>query len=144
MSTMHVIDGQRGETRTEAVARRLREKLAGINVSRRELSRRLNEGPNWATERANGKRAISVEDLDRIEAATGISAVYLFTGLNAENRRPDGPDGGSETTYTPRDSNPEPTVSSSARTARAPGSSNVVPLAPRRTLVPVDEPRWAS
>ena len=102
MTTLHVIDGH--EDRNAAVARRLREKLAGINMSRRELSRRVGEAHTWATSRAAGKTALTVSDLERIEQATGISADYLFSGI--ENApRPGGPGGGWRAT---RDSNPQP------------------------------------
>ena len=90
MTTLHVVDAH--IDRNDAVARRLREKLAGINMSRRELSRLLGESHTWATARAAGRTPLSVPDLDRIEAATGISADYLFTGTE-KTPQPIGPGG---------------------------------------------------
>lgn len=105
--SMYAIDGGRGETLTEAVGRRFREQLAGRNITRREVARRLQKSEPWVGRRASGQTPFTTDDLEAIEQVTGISSTYLITGLNAESRRPTMSDGGWE--YTPRDSNPEPT-----------------------------------
>lgn len=123
--SMYVIDGGRDETLTEAVGRRFREQLAGRNITRREVARRLQKSEPWVGRRAAGQTPFTTDDLESIEAVTGISAMYLITGLNAENRRPTMSDGGSK--YTPRESNPEPTG------YRPVSESNVVALTPAST-----------
>lgn len=80
MTAMRVVDGQAGETLTEAAARRLREELAGKRISAREVSRRLHKGVNWAADRANGTTPMTTRDMQAIEEATGITAGYLVTG----------------------------------------------------------------
>lgn len=93
MSTFTVIQGERDESRTEATARRLRGALAEIKMSARQLSMKLGVSYTWMSRRINAKTPMTVEDLDAIERATGISAVYLLGG-HEESRRPVGPNGG--------------------------------------------------
>lgn len=92
MTTLYAVDGQaRGrdeETLTEAVARRLREQLGGRRISQRALARELGETPTWVNSRALGRISMSMADIEAIANATGISAVYLMTGVDAEGRRP--------------------------------------------------------
>ena len=99
MTVLHAIDGNNGETMTEASARRLRGALAERRMSARQLSSLLGMSYTWMSVRVNGKKSMSIDELEAIERATGISAAYLITGTK-NNRRPDGPDGGgSSRTY---------------------------------------------
>ncbi|MGO3895333.1 helix-turn-helix domain-containing protein [Brevibacterium aurantiacum] len=117
----------------EAASRRLREQLAGRQISQKVLAMKMGVTPMWLNRRYRGMTALSLDDLYLIERASGISAAYLVTGVNAENRHPDHPNGELCSLCTPRDLNPEPTVSSSAETAEASTSNNVVRLKPRLT-----------
>lgn len=132
MSTALVFEGP-GESRTEAAARRLRGGLAERRLSARQLAMQMGVSYTWMSRRINGKISMSLDDLAMIESASGISVTYLVTGVNAENRHPDHPNGETCSLCTPRDLNPEPTVSSSAENAEASTSNNVVRLIPRLT-----------
>ena len=116
-----------------AAARRLREQLAGRQISQKTLAMKMGVTPMWLNRRYRGTTALSLDDLHLIEEAVGISAAYLVTGVNAENRHPDHPNGEICSLCAPRDSNPEPTVSSSAEIAEASISSSVVRMIPRTT-----------
>ena len=134
MSTALVIEGS-GESRTEAAARRLRGGLAERRLSARQLAMQMGVSYTWMSRRINGKISMSLDDLEMIESASGISVTFLVTGVNAENRHPDHPNGETCLLCTPRDLNPEPTVSSSAEIAEASKSSSVVRMIPRTTPV---------
>ena len=92
---MHVVDGQAGETLTEASARRLRGMLAEKRMSGRQVALRLGKSHAWIQRRLTGDVSMTIEDMEHIESVTGISAIYLITGMNAESRRPAVLDGGS-------------------------------------------------
>ena len=76
------------EPLTQMVARRFREQLAGRNLTRREVARLLNRSEPWVGRRASGQTAFTTDDLSEIERVTGISAVYLVSGIK-NNRRQD-------------------------------------------------------
>lgn len=65
-------------------------------MTKAEVARRLGKPETWVGRRASGATAFTLDDLDAIEVAVGISANYLFTGVNTENRHPDNPNGGSQ------------------------------------------------
>ena len=93
----------------EAAARRLRQQLAGRQISQKTLAAKMGVTPMWLNRRYRGTTALSLDDLELIESAAGISAAYLVTGMNDENGHPDHPDGRLCSLCAPRDLNPEPT-----------------------------------
>jgi transcriptional regulator with XRE-family HTH domain len=105
-TSLDVIDGGRNETLTMAVARRLRGKLAERRISGLRLAEMTGLGRSLVNRRLQGETAMNTDELELIERVTGISAVYLLTGMRQETPRPDGPDGGDECAI--RDLNPEP------------------------------------
>lgn len=88
MSTLYAIENEQKESLTEASARRLRGALAEHRLTGRDLQRRLGVSYTWVSRRLNGKVAMSTDDLEMIEGVTGISAVYLVSGIK-NNRRQD-------------------------------------------------------
>lgn len=101
MSIMHAVD-DRAETLTAASARRLRGKLAENRISGRQLGMSLGKSYTWMQRRMNGEVSMSAEDMEAIERATGISPLFLISGIETENRHPDGsPNGGSFPTVHP-------------------------------------------
>lgn len=105
MTTLRVIDGIPSESLTQATARRLRGQLAERKITNRGLGRMIGKSYQWVNRRADGETSMSAEDMELIEAATGISAVYLVSGIQ-ETPRPNGPRGGNQCAT--RDSNPQP------------------------------------
>lgn len=94
MTTLTVVDGG-GETRTEAVARRLRGQLAERRISGLQLAAATGIGRSAVDRRLRALTSINFDELDLIEQATGISADYLATGRGPTTAGPDeGPDGG--------------------------------------------------
>ena len=78
-----------------AVARRLRGQMAEQRITGLELSQRTGLGRASISRRLSGEIALNTDELDAIERATGISALFLLTGRrDEESPRPDGPDGG--------------------------------------------------
>lgn len=75
------VPGIAGETRSQAVARRLRGQLAERNITPSELARRLGVPQPKIQRRHAGKTPIQLDELDAIEKVTGISAEYLLTGV---------------------------------------------------------------
>lgn len=75
------------ESLTHAVARRFREQLAGRNLTRREVARLLNRSEPWVGRRASGQTPFTTDDLSDIERVTGISAVYLVSGIKNSRRQ---------------------------------------------------------
>lgn len=78
------IPGIAGETRSSAVARRLRGQLAERNVTVSELARRLGVPQQKLQRRHAGKTEFKLDEIDDIAAVTGIDAVFLLTGLKTE------------------------------------------------------------
>lgn len=93
MTTLMVVDGNRGESRSAAVARRLREELAGRRLSVSEIARRLGTTQQKLSRRMTGMTPWDVDELDDVCAAAGISFDYVTTGIR-EIPTPKGPDGG--------------------------------------------------
>lgn len=108
MTTLIVIDGHHtGETRSKAVARRLRSELAARSINGSEAARRCRRSQPWMSRRINGTTAFTVDELDHVCAVLGMSYNYIATGIKeVPPPNPDGPDGGVQL---PRlDSNQQP------------------------------------
>ncbi|HMS75644.1 helix-turn-helix transcriptional regulator [Gordonia sp. (in: high G+C Gram-positive bacteria)] len=107
MTTLMVIDGDRDETRSEAVARRLRSELAQRRISVSEVARRIGMTQGALSRRMTGHVEFGIDLIGQICDETGISFMYVTTGLKkAPPTGPDGPTGGDECAR--RDSNPKP------------------------------------
>lgn len=83
MTTLVVVDGDHGETRSQAVARRLRGALAERGISVAEVARRLGVTQQKLSRRMTGLNAFDVDELDRICAVTGVSFEYVASGIRA-------------------------------------------------------------
>ena len=92
MTTLGVIDGGRRETRTEAIARRLRGKMGEARISGVALGRAIKMNNASLSRRLNGKFPFTVDELDLICDVLGCDADEVFSGI--KNPRQDGPDGG--------------------------------------------------
>ncbi|WP_109557922.1 helix-turn-helix domain-containing protein, partial [Mycobacteroides abscessus] len=92
MTTLMMVDGDRGETRSEAAVRRLREELAGKRISIAEVARRLGTTQQKLSRRMTGQTPWDVNELDEVCEASGVSFVYVATGIKA---LPGGPGGSS-------------------------------------------------
>ncbi|NOS27754.1 helix-turn-helix domain-containing protein [Mycobacteroides abscessus] len=92
MTTLMAVDGDRGESRAAAVARRIREECAGRRIKYSELARAVGISPQAMSSRISGKVAWAVDELDRACAGTGISYIYVTAGIRPV---PDGGPGGS-------------------------------------------------
>ncbi|QHB37265.1 immunity repressor [Gordonia phage Gudmit] len=94
MTTLMMVDGDRGESRSEAVARRLRGELAERRISISEAARRVGMTQGALSRRMTSHVAFSVDEVDELCAATGASYVYVTTGIRETPAGPQGPDGG--------------------------------------------------
>lgn len=83
MSTLIVVDRPSGETRNEAIARRLRGELAQINVSGSEVARRTGMTQAAVSRRLTGRTEFTVGELDLICTVIGLSFDYITTGIRA-------------------------------------------------------------
>ncbi|WP_207551473.1 helix-turn-helix domain-containing protein, partial [Mycobacteroides abscessus] len=92
MTTLMAVDGDRGETRAAAVARRVREELAGKRIRYNELARAIGKSPQAISRRISGEIPWDVDELDRACESTGISYAYVTAGIRPV---PDGGPGGS-------------------------------------------------
>lgn len=93
MTTLMVVDGNRGESRSVAVARRLREELAGRRLSVSEVARRIGTTQQKLSRRMTGLTSWDVDELDEVCQAAGVSFAYVTTGIR-EIPNPSGPDDG--------------------------------------------------
>ncbi|MFN3600542.1 MAG: helix-turn-helix domain-containing protein [Dietzia sp.] len=94
-TTLQSIDGGRGETRAEAVARRMRGLLAESQISQAAVGRVIGIAPSGMSRRMTGKHPWDLGELSRLEEAFGLDLDYVLTGRrNAESPHPDGPGGG--------------------------------------------------
>lgn len=89
------VPGIAGETRSQAVARRLRGQLAERNISASELARRLGVPQPKIQRRHAGITELRLDEIDDIARVTGIDAVYLLTGLKTGKPPAGGGDHGS-------------------------------------------------
>lgn len=95
MTTLIVVDGDRDESRSHAVARRLRGALAERRISVSEVARRIGMTQAALSRRMTGHVEFGVDLLDQICEATGISFMFVTTGMKEAPAGPDGPDEGS-------------------------------------------------
>lgn len=94
MTTFQVVDGHRDESRSEAAARRLRGALAELRISISEVARRIDMTQGALSRRMTGHVEFTLDLIDQICEATGISFTYITTGIKETPASPDGPDGG--------------------------------------------------
>ena len=88
-----VVDGMRGETPSQAVARRLRGELGERRISVSEVARRIEMTQAALSRRMTGDVKFGVDLIGQICDATGISFTYVTTGIR---EAPAGPDGSGE------------------------------------------------
>jgi DNA-binding Xre family transcriptional regulator len=91
MVTLMLVDGNRGDRRSVAVARRLREELAGQQISVAEVARRLGVTQQKLSRRMTGHTPFDVDELDAICRAASISFDYITTGIRAVPTPPNYP-----------------------------------------------------
>lgn len=90
MTTLMIIDGQQGESRPQAIIRRLRMEFARLGISDSEAARRAGISQDRMSRRMTGKTPFDVNDLDLISDALEISFDYVTTGIRALPVNPDG------------------------------------------------------
>ena len=83
MTTLMVVDGQRGESRPQAIIRRLRMEFARLGLSDSEAARRAGLSQDRMSRRMTGKTPFDVNDLDLICDSLKISFGYVTTGIRA-------------------------------------------------------------
>ena len=93
MTTLMVVDGDRGERPSEAASRRLRGELGQRQISVSEVARRLGMKQPALSRRMTGAVPFDLDLLGEICQATGISFAYVTSGIR-ETPSPEGPDGG--------------------------------------------------
>jgi hypothetical protein len=108
MTTLMVIDGMgQGETRSQAVVRRLREELARHHTSVAAVARALGEVQQKYSRKMTNQTPWDVDSLDRFCGAFGGDFNYVTTGVREIPTPP--PGGGGERLLLPRvDSNHQP------------------------------------
>lgn len=90
MTTLMVVDGfGQGETRTQAVTRRLREELARHDTTVTAVARRLGEVQQKYSRKMTSQTPWDVESLDRFCTAFGGDFDYVVTGVKALPTQPD-------------------------------------------------------
>jgi transcriptional regulator with XRE-family HTH domain len=94
MTTLMVVDGRADETRTEAIARRLRGELGQLNLSISEVARRTGLSQPALSRRMTGQIAFDIEELDLICTTLGISFDYVTTGARVIPVMPPDPPSG--------------------------------------------------
>lgn len=75
MTILHVVDD---EPLSVAVARRLREVLAGIKLSQKDFAQLTGWGRGYVQQRYSGLHPLDVADLEHIQNRTGIQIDYLM------------------------------------------------------------------
>lgn len=82
MSTLTLVDaGNTGETRSQAVTRRLREELGRVGLSVSAVARLLGENQPKLSRRMTGLIPWDVDTLSEFCTAAGISYDYVTTGI---------------------------------------------------------------
>ena len=96
MTTLMVIDGMgQGETRSQAVVRRLREELARHKTSVAAVARALDEVQQKYSRKMTGQTPWDIDSLDRFCQAFGGDFAYVVTGVREIPTPPPGGGGGS-------------------------------------------------
>lgn len=93
MTELRVIDGDKPESLTEAVAKRLRGQLAERRIKQTEVIADTGWGKTTVYRKLNGISPLDTDELDMIWQLFGISPVYLLAGIPDDRPWP-GPDGG--------------------------------------------------
>src|SRR5512139_2279985 len=83
MNNLVLVDSKPGENRSQAIARRLREELAGRNLSISELARRLGTTQQRLSRRVTGTTDWRVEEVEQICAVAALDCDYVLTGIRA-------------------------------------------------------------
>lgn len=84
MTTLIAVDGYFGnETRAKAVARRLRQEIAALDISKSHAAKMCGVSQPWMSRRLTGVTALAVDELDSICRTLGISYEYVTTGIRA-------------------------------------------------------------
>ncbi len=94
MTTLMVVDGERGESRSKAVIRRLRAELAYMGTTAADVAKKMGLAQQYVSRRMTGATDWKVGELDDFCAAAGISFGYVTTGVRPIPGKNDGPDGG--------------------------------------------------
>jgi transcriptional regulator with XRE-family HTH domain len=81
MTSLTVVDHRPGETRAEAVARRLRGELGQLSLSGSEAARRVGLTQAFMSRRLTGHVSFHIDELDLICTRLGISYEYVTTGM---------------------------------------------------------------
>ena len=92
MTELHVIDGERPETLTEVVAKRLRGQLAERRIKHNEVQELTGWGKTTVWRKVNGKSPLDTDALDKLWRLFRISPLQLLTGQ--PGRGPEGGPGG--------------------------------------------------
>ncbi len=93
MTELHVIDGGRPETLTEAVAKRLRGQLAERRIKHKLVMDKTGWGKTTVYRKVNGISALDTDEMELLWQLFGISPTFLLTG-QPDTRPWPGPDGG--------------------------------------------------
>lgn len=93
-TSLELIDGGRGETLNDAVARRLRGQIAEKKLSASAIARAIGMTQATISRRTTGHTEFTLNEVQAICDSTGISLEYLMTGRKP---RPDGGPGGGVT-----------------------------------------------
>ena len=95
-TSLDLIDGNRDEAVKEAVARRLRQELAGKprRISQRMIAEATGMTQQMLSTRLTGKVEFGVEELTNVCAVTSVDLIYVMTGERKNPRHPGGDDGG--------------------------------------------------
>ncbi len=109
MTTLMLIDGMgQGETRSQAVVRRLREELARHRTSVSAVCRVLGEVQQKYSRKMTGQTPWDVDSLDRFCRAFGGDFNYVTTGVREIPTPPPGGGGGGGLLLPRMDSNHQP------------------------------------
>ncbi|MHD0295032.1 helix-turn-helix domain-containing protein [Rhodococcus qingshengii] len=95
-TSLELVDSNGDETVKDAVARRLRQELAGKprRISQRRIAEVVDMTQQQLSTRLTGKVEFGVEELTKVCEATNIDLVYVVTGQRRSPRHPGGDDGG--------------------------------------------------
>lgn len=95
-TSLELVDSHDDESVKTAVARRLRQELAGKprRISQRVIAEAVGMTQQQLSGRLIGKIEFGVEELTRVCDATSIDLVYVMTGIRKNPRHPGGDDGG--------------------------------------------------
>jgi len=91
MTTLTRVDYHPGETRSQAVARRLRGELAQLNISASEAARRAGFTQAFLSRRLTGRVPFHVDDLETICTTLGLSFEYITSGIRGVEDHPPSP-----------------------------------------------------